>query len=431
VSLVRPAFVPGLVLVLALLLTACGGAPASSTDSAAPSTASSAPTKPAAPAAAEVARQGGGAGAPVPAATSVPPGAGKPGAAPAAPGKPEPAPALPLDQRIIRTGKIDLFVADISASLRAITQMVRTAGGYIQQSATRDQNNVTVAELVLRVPVEQYDGVFQELRDLAVPDKKPIESSESQDVTEEFADVQARITNLKATEAQLLKLLARAEKMEDILTVQRELTTVREQIERLQGRLNVLDRRAAFSTIAVTLRPQPEARRPNPPTPQVPAAGAARVGTRPTFSWSVSEGATAYALQVATEVDTAFASPVLTLDKLTVTSVEWPGGIDELRQGSVYRWRVRASNASGDGEWSAPRTFTTVPAWNPLRPVSESWAASLVFLQTAFDAVLRVVVFFWWAIPLVALFIVFVRWLNRLPTRRSSPPPAPPAPPRA
>jgi hypothetical protein len=433
-----------LVPLLALLLAACGGAP-----SGAPSSGGSVQSQSDAPARpAEAAKPAAPAAPPVAPAGGV---AVKPGAAPAVPaaaptttaaaaatpaanaGRPAGAPLPALEQKIIRTGKIELVVPAIGGAIENITGIVTVAGGFVQQSATKEQT----ADLVLRVPVDQYEKVFSELRKLAVAGTRIIESSEAQDVTEQFADTEARITNLKATEAQLLKLLARAEKMEDILVVQRELTTVREQIERLQGQLNVLSRRAAFSTIAVTLRPQEDAKKPTPPPLTAPIAGAANVSVRPTFAWGTSAGATAYELQVTTEVDTTFAAPILTADKLTVTSYEWPATHEDLKQGASYRWRVRAVNAAGESDWAAARGFTTVPAWTPLRTVSESWAASLTFLQRLIDGLLRFLVFFWWLILLVALGIPVARRFGwRFGRRRAtgpvaSPPPAPPAAPPA
>lgn len=402
-----------IIVALFLLLAACGGAPPGS-GSSAPANAGRSEGVKSTDSIRQAAPTAGAPAATVaeaPTAASAPP-AGAP-AQPAEANQAQPGVVLPSDQKIIRTGKIDLVVADINQSLRTIGTIMGGAGGYIQQSATKEQGTSATAELVLRVPVDQFERVFQQLRDLAVPGRRPIESSEAQDVTEEFADTQARITNLKATEAQLLRLMAKAEKMDDILVVQRELTGIREQIERLQGRLNVIERRAAFSTIAVVLRPQPELRRPNVPVAQSPAVGAVGLATRPTFQWAVSETATNYAIQVTTEVDTTFDKPLISLDKLTATTLEWPAEQEELRLGTVYRWRIRANNATGDSDWSPSRTFTTLQGWNPLRTIGESWAASLLLLQRLTDVVLRVVVYFWWLWPLVLLMGLGVRTLNR------------------
>jgi hypothetical protein len=425
----RPPVFLLLIPVLALLV-ACGGAPppagtgpsepsadrsAAASESVAPKAAAAAPGAGAAqPAPAAPAKPGVPAATPAPAATAAGRVAGAAGALPA------------LDQKIIRTGKIELVVTSIAAAMDSITVIVTSAGGFTQQSSVKEQT----AELVLRVPVEQFDSVFRELRKLAMPGSRILESSEAQDVTEQYADTEARITNLRATEAQLLKLLAKAEKMEDILVVQRELTAVREQIERLQGQLNVLSRRAAFSTIAVTLRPREEAKKPAPPPLTAPAVNATNIAVRPVFAWGTSAGATAYELQVTTEVDTTFASPLLSTDKLTATSYAWPDTHGDLQQGATYRWRVRALNAAGESDWAAARLFTTVPAWTPLRTVTESWAASLAFLQRLIDALLRFVVFFWWLILLLALgFPLLRRWGRALGRGRAPRPAAPPPPP--
>ncbi len=79
------------------------------------------------------------------------------------------------------------------------------------------------------------------------------ESSEASEVTEEYTDLQARLRNQEATEAQLLELLTRAETIPDILTVQDRIDQVRLEIEQVQGRINVLDNLTDLATIAVQL----------------------------------------------------------------------------------------------------------------------------------------------------------------------------------
>ena len=81
------------------------------------------------------------------------------------------------------------------------------------------------------------------------------ERSYTTDVTEEFIDLTARVNNLKATESQLVKLLEKAEKIEDILAIQRELTSMRGQIESLEGRINYINRTSSTSLISITLSP--------------------------------------------------------------------------------------------------------------------------------------------------------------------------------
>ncbi len=82
------------------------------------------------------------------------------------------------------------------------------------------------------------------------------ENITGQDVTQEYVDTSSRLKNLQATEEQLLRVMDAAVKVEDVLAVQRELTTVRSEIEVLQGRINYFDEAAAFSSIRVDVRPQ-------------------------------------------------------------------------------------------------------------------------------------------------------------------------------
>jgi len=93
--------------------------------------------------------------------------------------------------------------------------------------------------------------VIGQLRSMAEQVKS--ESSEASEVTEEYTDLQARLRNQEATEAQLLELLNKAETIPDILAVQDKVSQVRLEIERVQGRINVLDSLTSMATITVEL----------------------------------------------------------------------------------------------------------------------------------------------------------------------------------
>ena len=84
---------------------------------------------------------------------------------------------------------------------------------------------------------------------------KDVESeiTTSQDVTDEYFDLQSRLKNQQATEAALIKLLDRAKSVEHALAVQRELSGVQENVERLLGRIKLLEETSAFSLITVSL----------------------------------------------------------------------------------------------------------------------------------------------------------------------------------
>ena len=83
------------------------------------------------------------------------------------------------------------------------------------------------------------------------------EVSDSRDVTDEYFDLRARLDNQEATEEALLKLLGRAETVEAALKVQQTLTGVQEEVERLQGKIKLLEETSAFSLVSVNLELEP------------------------------------------------------------------------------------------------------------------------------------------------------------------------------
>jgi hypothetical protein len=116
-----------------------------------------------------------------------------------------------------------------------------------------DQDRM-VADLTLQVRSQSADAAVSDLRALG---KVTSETSGSQDVTEEYVDLDSNLRNLQASEAAILKLLDRASQIQDVLALQRELSNVRGQIERIQGRKTYLERRTDMATITLALRLPP------------------------------------------------------------------------------------------------------------------------------------------------------------------------------
>ena len=158
----------------------------------------------------------------------------------------------PQGRLIVRNVDMTLVVADVSEALDAVAAAARNAGGWVVSTAMTADHIATIA---VRVPAEQLDATVRWLRGLATDVEA--ETSTSRDVTDEFVDLSARITNLKATEEQLRAIFEREGDIEDILAVQRELTRVREDIERLTGRRRFLEQTSATSLVTVTLEAEP------------------------------------------------------------------------------------------------------------------------------------------------------------------------------
>lgn len=156
---------------------------------------------------------------------------------------------VPAQQRIVvRTVDMTLIVASVPAVADRIGALAAETGGWVVSSRRTERHRGSIS---VRVPADRLDEVLRELQKLAVEVKA--ENSTGQDVTDEYVDLQARIRNYQKTADQILKVMERPGEIKDILEVQRELTRVQEEIERLQGRLRFLEETAAFSLINVNL----------------------------------------------------------------------------------------------------------------------------------------------------------------------------------
>jgi Domain of unknown function (DUF4349) len=157
-------------------------------------------------------------------------------------------PAAP--RKIIYDARVELVVDNLSATAQAILKLITANHGFIAES---DQASVTSTQRRamwrVRVPVDQFDGFIASVSRLGEVQKQHVGS---QDVTAEFIDIQARIHNKQEEEKRLLKHLNDSTgKLEDILSVEREIARVRGEIETVQGRLKYLADRTALSTVTI------------------------------------------------------------------------------------------------------------------------------------------------------------------------------------
>jgi len=156
-----------------------------------------------------------------------------------------------VDRKIVRTGSITMEVTDINKSLTDIADIAGQYQGYVVSSNLNADKELPRGFISFRVPADKFNDALIKLRELAV--KVTYENTNSQDVTEQYTDLKAQLSNYEATEAQYLELLKKADNVKDMLEVQRELSNVRGNIERMKGRIQYLDRTSDTSLIEVTL----------------------------------------------------------------------------------------------------------------------------------------------------------------------------------
>jgi hypothetical protein len=155
-------------------------------------------------------------------------------------------------RQIAKTGEVTLEVDSVANALGRIRAMAVELGGYVggAQAGTLDQS----ATVTLRILAPRFDDALTRLHEIG--SKVLIESTREEDVTAAVVDLQARLKNLQASEAQYRVLVAKATKIEDILAVQSRLDDVQGQIEQLSAQLKQLSNQADLSTLTVTLQPK-------------------------------------------------------------------------------------------------------------------------------------------------------------------------------
>jgi Domain of unknown function (DUF4349) len=153
---------------------------------------------------------------------------------------------------IIRTGTASLRIDSLEPALVRLHALAGRVGGYVANTAVQaGPAQYRQATLEVRVPAAHFDDLITGLDPLG---KVEAVNVTAEDVGEEFVDVSARVTNAKRLESRLIDLLAtRTGRLQDVLSVERELARVREEIERYEGRLRYLRTRAATSSLSITV----------------------------------------------------------------------------------------------------------------------------------------------------------------------------------
>jgi len=160
------------------------------------------------------------------------------------------------DRKLVRTARLEIEVED-PGQLRSRVQVVIAAkGGFVERVEAQTTERSKNCLLLLRIPSDHLEQVLLEIRGMA--GQVLSETQDVKDVTDRSIDIDARLTSLRATEKELLALLAESRKresgVEEIMAVHRELTEIRTGIERIEGERTALDGQVAFATIELEIR---------------------------------------------------------------------------------------------------------------------------------------------------------------------------------
>ena len=179
-------------------------------------------------------------------------------AAKAAPGQIEP--TLQNTSQIARTAGMSLIVPDVERAISEVSATARAQGGEMLSldDETPTQPGVLhVAHVEIGVPELRFEPTLDALGKLGGVQSRSVGA---EDVSTQIVDGQARLRNLRSTESDLLKIMSRAGKIDDVLSVENQVSATREQIEQLDAEVQALQHRVAMSTVTVDLQDEAPAR---------------------------------------------------------------------------------------------------------------------------------------------------------------------------
>ncbi|WP_197528604.1 DUF4349 domain-containing protein [Aeoliella mucimassa] len=171
------------------------------------------------------------------------------------------------NRKLIYTATVDIVVDNFDQMESAVSVLVKKHGGFIASSNVNlNQGDRRSGTWVVRIPVASFESFLQSTGDMGVPENL---KRDTQDVTEEYVDLEARIRSKQKLEQRVLELLdSNKGEIKDVIEVERELSRVRTEIEQMEGRLRYLTDRAELTTVTLSIREEK-----NYTPPQAPKFG--------------------------------------------------------------------------------------------------------------------------------------------------------------
>ena len=155
-----------------------------------------------------------------------------------------------IDRKLIRNGHLEFKTDDVKKAKAEIEKISKELKGYISDETENNYDARVQYNQTIRVPADQFDALIASIEKLA--ERVENKGISTQDVTEEFIDVEARLKTKKELETRYSEILRQAKTVSEILEVESQLANVRAEIESMTGRLNYLKNQVSFSTLNVS-----------------------------------------------------------------------------------------------------------------------------------------------------------------------------------
>lgn len=156
-----------------------------------------------------------------------------------------------IPEKIIKTASVGIEVEDYKAKIIKIREIVKANNAYISTEDEKNYSNSIYNNIVVRVKNEDFEKLIELLTNEAI--KVTYKNINSQDVTEEFVDIAARLKTKREVEKRYTEILKQAKTIREILDIEEELRQIREEIEAKEGRLKYLNSQVDLSTINLNI----------------------------------------------------------------------------------------------------------------------------------------------------------------------------------
>lgn len=156
-----------------------------------------------------------------------------------------------IDRKIIKTAYLNIEVINLSVSRKLVDSAIKEFNAYTVSENLQNTESQISCNINIKVPANQFDKLLSRLAKIAK--KVDYQNVETQDVTEEYIDVETRLSNSRKVEQTYLKLLQKANSIEDILKIEQKLGEIRTDIESTQGKLKYLNHQVNYSSINLSV----------------------------------------------------------------------------------------------------------------------------------------------------------------------------------
>lgn len=154
-----------------------------------------------------------------------------------------------IEQKIIKQGDLRFETNDLTATYTQIQNAVKSHNAIIQNDTEGKNYESVFRKIIIRVPSKNFDLFLKDIsKGVGYFDNKEISS---QDVTAEYIDIDARLKAKKVLENRYLELLKKANKVTEMLDIEKQLSAIREEIEAKEGQLNYMQNQVSFSTVRI------------------------------------------------------------------------------------------------------------------------------------------------------------------------------------